>query len=161
MFQRIVLTASASILGLSLLGACQKEEAATPAAAEEKPAVDRPAVVAGYDLIRERLADDDLEGAKKAAAALDSENTYGLKALAEALIEQEEILEAREAFGDLSKKYLALLVHDTELQEGGLIAFRCPMATGYQKWVQYDEPMMNPYMGKEMLECGSKVDLEP
>ena len=33
--------------------------------------------------------------------------------------------------------------------------FACPMVQIYQKWVQREEKMATPYMGKKMLECGS------
>jgi threonine/homoserine/homoserine lactone efflux protein len=35
--------------------------------------------------------------------------------------------------------------------------FECPMAKGYKRWVQPTDELENPYMGQEMLTCGSEV----
>jgi hypothetical protein len=32
------------------------------------------------------------------------------------------------------------------------------MAKGYKKWVQVSEAVSNPYMGSEMLECGTEAE---
>ena len=40
----------------------------------------------------------------------------------------------------------------------GRYVFYCPMVKGYQKWVQVDKKISNPYMGTRMLECGAKSD---
>jgi hypothetical protein len=34
------------------------------------------------------------------------------------------------------------------------------MAKGYRKWVQADQQLANPYMGKEMLVCGGESKWE-
>lgn len=151
-------------------GACGKaaEEAPPASAPAAAPAevkkAERPALVQGYEALRDRLADDDLPGAKKAAEAFaKSAGEAGEAALAEAvgkLGAAPDLDKARLAFGEISKAYLTVLAQKPELK-AGLFAFRCPMAEGYQKWVQVDEPMKNPYMGKAMLECGSKVELAP
>lgn len=153
-----------------VVGACGKaaEEApsanAPAAAPAEVKKAERPALVQGYESLRDRLADDDLAGSKKAALALAETATQGGEAaLSEAAKQVEaspDLDKARLAFGEVSKAYLTVLDKKPELK-AGLVAFRCPMAEGYQKWVQVDEPMKNPYMGKAMLECGSKVELAP
>ena len=147
---------SASIVALALAGACGGKAADGPEVAQV--AVARAPLVAAYEALRDRLANDDLPGTQAAATALAK---VGLAAQAEAVAKAPEIEAARVAFGDLSKAYLEQLTKEPDLQKGGLYAFRCPMATGYQKWVQTDETMKNPYMGKAMLECGSKVELVP
>lgn len=144
------------IAALAFAGACGGKVVEAPEVAQV--AVVRAPLVAGYEALRDRLASDDLPGAKAAAETLAK---VGLAAQADAVAKASDIEAARVAFGDLSKAYLEQLGKEPDLQKGGLYAFRCPMAKGYQKWVQTDEAMKNPYMGKAMLECGSKVDLVP
>ncbi|MEZ4226824.1 MAG: DUF3347 domain-containing protein [Polyangiaceae bacterium] len=86
-------------------------------------------------------AKDSLEEATKAAG--------GLKAA-------KDIGAARLAFGELSRHVVALVSAEKELQRGQFV-FECPMAKGYKRWIQPNDRMANPYMGKKMLECGSKV----
>jgi Cu(I)/Ag(I) efflux system membrane fusion protein len=62
----------------------------------------------------------------------------------------------RLAFGVLSRGVVAVVAADPALQQGRFL-FECPMAAGYQRWVQTAPSMMNPYMGRRMLECGSPV----
>jgi hypothetical protein len=64
----------------------------------------------------------------------------------------------RKAFGDVSKHLLGALSKDAALAEG-LHVFECPMAQGYQKWVQPSPKLSNPYMGKSMPECGTRSSL--
>lgn len=158
----------AVVIGLGM-GACGgKSEApaavapSEAAAAPAAPTVERPPLVAGYEALRDRLADDDLAGAKTKAEDL-AKAAASEAAVAEqatALTKAADIEAARRVFGDLSKAYITVLAAKPELAKD-LHAFRCPMAEGYQKWVQVDTTMKNPYMGKRMLECGSKVDLVP
>jgi len=147
-----------------LLGGCGKAEVAKSDTPATVVAIERAPLVAGYEALRERFASDDLEGGKAAAAALSkvatAANEASVAASAEAIAKAADMAAARLAFGELSKAYLAVLAKKPELAQG-LFAFRCPMAEGYQKWVQVDETLKNPYMGKKMLECGSKVDLTP
>jgi membrane fusion protein, copper/silver efflux system len=63
----------------------------------------------------------------------------------------------RKAFGDLSRAAVSLIVAQPSLAKGRHI-FHCPMAQGYPKWVQTDDEMKNPYMGKKMLRCGTKSE---
>lgn len=60
---------------------------------------------------------------------------------------------ARTAFGHVSEHFVALLASDPELAQGRFV-FECPMAQGYQKWVQADDKISNPYFGSAMLTCG-------
>lgn len=154
------------VIAIVLGTACGKSEAPSappagstaPANAEEA----RPPLIAGYEALRDRLADDDLAGAQAKAEAL-AKAAGADVAVAEqatALTKAADIEAARRVFGDLSKAYITVLSQKPELAKG-LHAFRCPMAEGYQKWVQVDTAMKNPYMGKRMLECGAKVELVP
>lgn len=63
---------------------------------------------------------------------------------------------ARIAFGDLSRGVVAAATADSTLQPGRFL-FECPMAQGYQRWVQLEAKMANPYMGLRMLECGLRL----
>jgi Cu(I)/Ag(I) efflux system membrane fusion protein len=71
-----------------------------------------------------------------------------------------DIGQARSAFGDLSRAFVQLLAAAPPLRQGRHI-FECPMAEGYQKWVQVSSEMANPYMGKKMLKCGSEATWIP
>jgi membrane fusion protein, copper/silver efflux system len=59
----------------------------------------------------------------------------------------------RESFSELSEALVEILLLDSTLQQGQYI-FECPMVEGYQKWIQPDEKLENPYMGSKMLRCG-------
>lgn len=62
----------------------------------------------------------------------------------------------RAAFGELSRPVVTLLTEQSTLARGRYV-FKCPMAKGYQKWVQTSEKLENPYMGGRMLQCGYAV----
>jgi Cu(I)/Ag(I) efflux system membrane fusion protein len=62
----------------------------------------------------------------------------------------------RRTFGDLSQAVVSLLSEHSALARGRYV-FQCPMAQGYQKWVQTSDKLENPYMGARMLRCGSKA----
>jgi Cu(I)/Ag(I) efflux system membrane fusion protein len=150
----------------SAKGPSGADAAATTATAPGPTTTSRPPVLAAYDVVRTALADDNLAAAKTAAEAFAKVATSEappLTALAEAattLAQSADIVAARAAIGTLSKTLIELLQDRAPWREG-LLAFRCPMAKGYQKWIQLQRPMQNPYMGKEMLECGSKAELTP
>ena len=61
---------------------------------------------------------------------------------------------ARQDFGYLSKVIVELLREEPLLQQN-LFLFECPMAQDYKYWIQKDSTINNPYMGSEMLECGT------
>ena len=148
---------------VGLAGGCGKQAVQndTPAVVT---AVERAPLVAGYEALRDRFANDDLDGVKATAASYAKvaagagEEALGKQA--DATSKQPDLVAARLAFGELSRMYFGVLSKKAELAQG-LFAFRCPMAEGYQKRVQVDETMKNPYMGKRMLECGSKTDFVP
>ena len=62
----------------------------------------------------------------------------------------------RVAFGQLSRGVVGAIAADPTLQVGRFL-YQCPMAKGYQRWVELKPRMENPYMGSRMLECGSAV----
>jgi protein SCO1/2 len=122
-----------------------------------------------YEAMRARLAADDLEGAQSHAAAIADAATKAaadagaarkglldLAAAARAVEAAADIDAARLSFGELSKNVVALMVGDAGLRAGRFL-FLCPMASGYQKWVQTSPTLTNPYWGKRMLTCGSQV----
>ena len=63
----------------------------------------------------------------------------------------------RAAFGGVSRGLISALAERKDMQER-LHVFECPMAKGFGKWVQRDEKLQNPYMGKAMLACGGASD---
>ncbi|MCC6622895.1 MAG: DUF3347 domain-containing protein [Deltaproteobacteria bacterium] len=66
----------------------------------------------------------------------------------------------RLAYGELSKPLVALASAAPELR-GGRHVFMCPMARGYQKWLQVEPSLRNPYFGSKMLTCGEASDWSP
>jgi membrane fusion protein, copper/silver efflux system len=64
-----------------------------------------------------------------------------------------DIEEARRLFGDVSRPLVGLLAADESLRAGRHL-FSCPMAQDYDKWVQPNDTIENPYMGQRMLACG-------
>lgn len=155
-----------SVIVAAALLACGKSETPAPGAqaapAEAAAKAERPPLVLAYDALREALATDDLDAAKAKAKALADVGgaPEQVVAIGNNFAKLPNLETARVAFGEISRAYITHLSKNPDLAKG-LIAFRCPMAEAYQLWVQTGEPMRNPYMGKRMLECGSKVDLAP
>ena len=149
-------------------------------AEQPQPEADSPRLQSGIEVInayaqvRAALAADDLAAARKLAPALgakaraaagqlpatDKANIDALASAADRLAAIAEIEAARLEFGNASKALISLVAAEASLQHG-LIAYRCPMAKGYQKWIQIGDEMANPYMGAKMLHCGGKVALTP
>ncbi len=141
------------------------------------PAGPRGVVLTRYEAIRAALADDnaaaavaDLDALRTAVAALVADKAAGAadldkgvagltaasttKDAAGAVVV--DIKTVRLAFGELSRGVVAVVAADATLQAARFL-FECPMAKGYQRWVQTTPDMKNPYMGKRMLECGSAI----
>ncbi len=129
------------------------------------------AVFAAYERARALLAGDRTEGvaadaelmahhlraAADALPAKDPSATW-LRAAAERvlLIASASALEdARRRFQAASEIVIALGAADPTLRSG-LHVFECPMVPGFNKWVQPAGALENPYMGREMLTCGSE-----
>jgi len=68
-----------------------------------------------------------------------------------------DLEKARSAFGELSRLLMILANCDPRLAEGWHV-FSCPMAKGFNKWLQPTETLENPYMGQAMPTCGSPAD---
>lgn len=66
----------------------------------------------------------------------------------------------RLAYGDLSKPLVAIASAVPALRDGRHI-FMCPMAKGYQKWLQSEPSLRNPYFGAKMLTCGEESAWSP
>ena len=64
---------------------------------------------------------------------------------------------ARRPYAALSRALFGLAEADPRLQEGWH-AFSCPMAEDFPKWFQGHQEIENPYMGQQMLVCGSASD---
>ena len=130
-----------------------------------------------YEALRAALADDNAAGAvadldvlRTAVAALVADKAAGAADLDKGVVGLTaaastkdaagavvvDIKAVRLAFGELSRGVVAVVAADPALQAGRFL-FECPMARGYQRWVQSTPAMMNPYMGKRMLECGSAI----
>ncbi len=75
-------------------------------------------------------------------------------AAAEQIASAKDLAAARAAFGELERFLIALAAADPRLQAGWHV-FRCPMAGGFEKWVQRSPDLENPYMGPAMPTCGS------
>ncbi|MFU8802970.1 MAG: efflux RND transporter periplasmic adaptor subunit [Bradymonadaceae bacterium] len=130
--------------------------------------------VSAYDKLRARLADDTTEGVGEHAATLeeaalaareDATDEFAprleeLAAKAEHfkhLADDADIDAVRLEFGELSRAMVAVLAGLPALNDE-LYIYECPMTEGYRKWIQVEEEMANPYMGKAMLQCGSPSD---
>jgi hypothetical protein len=148
----------------------EQAAAATPDASNAVRAQVKDAISA-YNKIQTQLVNDSTEGlsahaaeVQKAASAAQQEASGTLEPQLEKLAEQAEqfqtlaadadIEKVRLAFGEMSKALVGVLSELPAMQQD-LHVFECPMAAGYQKWVQLDEELANPYMGQKMAACGS------
>lgn len=141
-----------------------------PSASEAAAPIELTAVLAAYEDIRSRLADDQLahlapavellqRSATDAVAKTRAEVSVHLKAAATAskamlAVPADDAPGVRKAFGEVSRAVVALVGAEPALARGRHL-FECPMAAGYRKWVQTGETISNPYMGKAMLTCGA------
>ena len=165
------------VFALVIGGGCSAEVTAPPPPPKPHVVAAQPAgvmaeVLKGYEDVRRALAADDVAAAHERAVAL-KRSTDALNAetaapppqaaaLAAAagglVLGESDLVKARAAFGELSRAVVAVVAADPSLQPGRFL-FQCPMAKGYQRWVQLEEKMANPYMGKRMLECGEVVSV--
>ena len=115
-----------------------------------------------YEALRSKLAADDgalQDDASALASAAREAKRDVLATAADSLakLPAEDLAALRKQFGEVSKEIVTLIAETPALQEGRHV-FACPMAQGYQKWVQLEETKANPYMGTKMLECGSATE---
>ncbi len=130
--------------------------------------------LASYEEIRAALAADSLEGVADSAAGLAGALRPALTSrgeldeevpslveeaafMAESVATAEDLASARASFAELSRRFLQLAQYDARVTEG-LNVFSCPMVDTFDKWIQPGEQIENPYMGSEMLTCGSSTD---
>ncbi|TNF37456.1 MAG: DUF3347 domain-containing protein [Deltaproteobacteria bacterium] len=147
---------------LGLLMALGLALVAGSAAAAPTPAGALDPVIDGYMAVHAGLFDDDLAGTQAAAKALatTAKGHDDLVAAATAIAGAKDLEAARLAFGDASRALITLVVADPAAA-AAVHAFKCPMAKGYQKWIQRVDKLANPYMGQRMPKCGTHTDLAP
>jgi hypothetical protein len=171
-----VLLFAITLVGLGC-GATAPTEQASEAPATETPAATQPESVAAvfnrYEEARALLAADQTEGLAAAAEAIgQSANAakadvnegaaahLGMAAdEAVKLAAASDLEQARLAFGEVSRHLVQAAVADASLATGR-VALHCPMAKGYQHWIQTSEAVSNPYLGTAMLDCGSAEKFE-
>jgi uncharacterized lipoprotein NlpE involved in copper resistance len=158
------------------LGGCEKKEAPASGTAQSSTSLSEDAqariqrVLAAYETIRDQLARDDVaattgsagalaQAAKDAVSAAPASLRSQLGKLAEASSQLQQMPKTdasavRRTFGQVSEALITLISGEPSLRKGQHV-FECPMAQGYKKWVQPTERIANPYMGTQMLECGS------
>jgi len=129
-----------------------------------------------YDVIRLALSNDtivdiaqaaaivadtvaDAASAETSAPAEIQSHLRKASAAATALGEATSLDTAREQFAVLSEHLLAIIAADSSLL-GDLHVFECPMTSGFGQWFQPDDDLKNPYLGQDMLTCGSDLDWE-
>ncbi len=124
-----------------------------------------------YLSIQKALAEDDLNVVKQSTAHLDKiakeikgEKKHGsflvhLKESVAGMAEAEDIHVAREHFMHLSYLSITMLQHNKYAGNIKAFVYHCPMAFNNKgaDWLQSAEGTKNPYYGKSMLACGSKI----
>ena len=143
---RILIIASQSVLGLTaglhateaMPGHQHHAQASALTDAQKQ-------FLSGYESIRAALAADDLAAARGAAAAITN------SALAVQLSNAQSLAAARVVFKKLSNQAGQLAKGET-----GYYVAHCPMAGS--DWVQTTTKINNPYLGKQMADCGSIKD---
>jgi len=116
-------------------------------------------VLSNYAELQSALAQDSMEKAKIAAAALlksvrtDTDDLLppGASQAARVLAESADLAEARSSFKELSEILIAHL-KARKLGFGEYHEAYCSMAKA--SWLQAERTIVNPYMGKQMLHCG-------
>lgn len=142
--KKITSTLAATLLTLTavVLSSCSGSDEATKSQ-PSSTALD------GYLKVSAALFQDDLAGAKAAAAEIAKYGDPALVAPARALADSPDIAAARKAFVSLSQPAVALSEGET-----GFHVMTCPMVEN-GLWVQTDTSVKNPYMGQKMPDCGT------
>ncbi|RMH39064.1 MAG: efflux RND transporter periplasmic adaptor subunit, partial [Deltaproteobacteria bacterium] len=130
--------------------------------------------LAAYEAVRSALAHDTTDGvasaAARAAAALRAAEAAagdapdGLRAhlrdaaaAADALARAGDLAAARAQFAAVSEHLVAAVSADPAVRDG-LHLYECSMATDYyNRWLQPDTSIENPYQGQKMSTCGAEV----
>jgi hypothetical protein len=151
--QKLVTTfALAGVLALAGTAAAAQDAGATP--------------LGLYLKMHAALAGDSAEGVAAAAGALaenvrtaakSAQDAAAFEKLAAAAekMKGSEIAALREQFKEVS---VAFADYVTAAGTAGAQLWYCPMADGYWAQKSADAGPLNPYYGKSMLKCGSKVD---
>lgn len=132
------------------------------------------AALSQYDAARSLLVQDRLEGLPGAAERIAQSLTAARAASAapppqvtllgrgveeaRALGAATTLENARARFAELSRTLLEAAASTSALQ-AEVHAFQCPMAEGFDKWLQLSPKLENPYMGQRMVACGTKAEL--
>lgn len=173
----LALVVFAAALAFGCGGSSPSEQASEPAASES-PAAAQPESVAAvfnhYEEARALLASDKTEGLAAAAEEI-GQSANAAKAdvnegaaahlgmvageAAKLAAATDDIAKARLAFGEVSRHLVQAAAADPSLA-AGRVALHCPMAEGYQHWIQNNAEVSNPYMGTAMLACGSTAEFE-
>ena len=150
---KTIATALLAALGLLL---------ATSVRAADEPALMQPvkSVLDHYLVIHTELAKDSVKGldehANAIAKAVKGDDMKMLSAdvakQAETLAKAKDLKAAREAFKRLSASLIKYLA-DNKAGKGTYHEAYCPMVKA--SWLQKETQIRNPYMGKEMLTCGT------
>jgi len=116
------------------------------------------AIVAAYLEIQSQLVADKADTIKAQAHAIGAQAAAmgepgSAIATAAADVEKAADLKAtREAFGPLSEAVVAAAEKDGWTDVSGLKLAFCPMVK--RSWLQSQDTLQNPYLGKTMLNCG-------
>jgi hypothetical protein len=137
----------------------------TAVRAADSPALGEPAkaVLEHYVKIQTQLAKDSIKGLDAQASAIakavnnDETKTFSPEVAkeAETLGKAKDLAAAREAFKPLSTSLIKFLA-DNKAGKGAYRQAFCPMANA--SWLQTGKDIRNPYMGKDMLDCGEFKD---
>jgi len=153
----------------------QGTEPAESSAKETRRSESAEDLFTAYERVRSQLANDELvvgesfnsvaEAARATSSVLSGAAKGHLEQLASAAESAadkapQELDQAREAFGEVSRHLIALLSAEPDLTAGRHV-FECPMAKSYPKWVQASDTVSNPYMGPEMATCGVASEWQP
>lgn len=108
-------------------------------------------LVAAYTKVSAALVADDLASARKSATGLktlaESAKQTTLAKAASEVASADSLKSARAAFKDASKQLVGLVDGHS-----AIYVMTCPMAKA--DWVQTEQTVANPYMGKAMPKCG-------
>jgi len=116
------------------------------------------AIVAAYLEIHSQLVADKTDTIKAQAhtmgaqAAAMGEPGSAIAAAAVAVEKAADLKATREAFGPLSDAVVAAAEKDGWTDVSGLKLAFCPMVK--RSWLQSQDTLQNPYLGKTMLNCG-------
>lgn len=111
------------------------------------------AYLAAYHEVHEQLAEDDLDGTKSAAKELQEK---AKAAKQDSIAKHAGELAASDSLETARKHFKPISEESIKMAEGidGQFVFHCPMAKA--DWLQTEkDEVVNPYMGKKMLKCGS------